>query len=159
MGAFQDLSGMTFNALRVLTRVEAPCPGAAWWLCECLRCGRQKNFRSSDLKRNKTCGCAINRKGPEHPHYKTGRVMTDGYWMIRDEAGNRRLEHRIVMEKHLGRVLLRGESVHHINGVRSDNRLENLELWTGTHPSGQRVRDLVVFAKEILRTYEPGSLR
>ena len=52
-------------------------------------------------------------------------------------------EHRLVMEQHLGRSLVRGESVHHINGVRDDNRLENLELWVQTQPYGQRATDIV----------------
>ena len=54
-------------------------------------------------------------------------------------------EHRYIMENHLGRRLLPGETVHHKNGVRSDNRLDNLELWVKPQVPGQRVEDLVQF--------------
>lgn len=65
-------------------------------------------------------------------------------------------EHRRVMELEIGRPLRHEETVHHINGVRSDNRIENLELWSSSHPSGQRVRDKIAWAKEILSLYEGG---
>lgn len=64
------------------------------------------------------------------------------------------LEHRLVMYEKLGRVLLPGENIHHINGRRDDNSPENLELWVSIQPAGQRPKDLVAFAKEILARYE-----
>lgn len=63
-------------------------------------------------------------------------------------------EHRYVMSQMLGRSLRPNEEVHHINGVRHDNRPENLELWVTSQPSGQRPIDLVNWAKMILDLYE-----
>lgn len=67
-------------------------------------------------------------------------------------------EHRHVMQQRLDRPLFRGENVHHVNGVRDDNRPENLELWVTSQPSGQRVEDHVAWATEILRRYAPERL-
>lgn len=76
--------------------------------------------------------------------------------MVRDPVTLRRkevLEHRHVMEQHIGRDLLDGETVHHKNGDRHDNSIGNLELFSDRHGPGQRVIDKVTFALEILRLY------
>ena len=66
-------------------------------------------------------------------------------------------EHRLVMTRTLGRHLAPGESVHHKNGNRSDNRAENLELWVGPIRSGQRATDIICPHCQKAYASEPGA--
>jgi hypothetical protein len=82
--------------------------------------------------------------------YKT--ITRRGHPNQMDSKGRIR-EHVFVMSEHLKRPLKKNESVHHKNGDRLDNRIENLELWSKGQPAGARVEDKINWCMEFLRGY------
>jgi hypothetical protein len=165
-GKAHDLIGLKFGRLKPLYKLYPNSSGNAVWRCEC-DCGVMTQAVATDLKKGntKSCGCLSREiqaerlsklSGDKHYNWSGGRHLNSkGYVYINISPGKRIQEHRHVMQQHLGRPLTKDETVHHINGVRNDNRLENLELWSKSQPPGQRVEDKVKWAKEILSQYEP----
>lgn len=152
---------------------QVPSDGFAKGQHTCRVC--RQRYRRNNYRAGRTCcDCGtpvVNRALRCQPCYQIHRRATAtpsrsltvrGYVILgglyEHPNANKRgqvLEHVKVMGDILGRPIRPGENVHHINGIKDDNRPENLELWTSSQPPGQRVADLVDWALEILSRYEP----
>jgi len=124
--------------------IEIEKRGTNSWLWHaCIDCGKERWVRiykgkPDSLKCHKCAGKGLN-KGQNHPCWKGGILKTpsgytriwaspdDFFYLMADKIGYIS-EHRLVMAKHLGRNLHSWEVVHHKNGIKDDNRIENLEL-------------------------------
>lgn len=145
------------KALRPLRRPAAPTVCIA---PDCDRQAKTMGLCQAHYRQSRTGDGTLR---PIHvPRYRYQN--REGYVRVVDPSHpnadpyGRVLEHTKVMSEVLGRALRSDENVHHINGVRDDNRPENLELWCTSQPKGQRIEDKVSWAKEMLSRYAPEAL-
>lgn len=106
----------------------------------------------STISKKCRINCIKSRKGKRSGAWKGGRSLTeDGYVLVWcPYIHNYIPEHRLIMSRFLNRPLTRLETVHHKNGIRDDNRIENLELWASNHPAGARIKDSTEWAIKFL---------
>ena len=120
---------------------------------ECRSCSGKRTIRSAQEK----CPSvrpwqSENQRGDKNPSWKGGKVKGGNGYIYVLLAENDPLfcmanktkyvmEHRLNMARHLGRPLEKWEQVHHLNGIRTDNKIENLELWKLSQPAGVRQAD------------------
>ncbi len=165
VGGFRkDLAGRRFGRLVVKEYVGKRGTGY-FWLCKC-DCGSSKMVRSGRLKTGSTKSCGCYREDYWR-NQNGGRYKTKAGYIIIYKPGHplaskngQVTEHRWVAAEYWGLEAVKSAIVHHKNGIRHDNRIENLELRTShTHWKGQTVEDMTEWAIEYLSVHAPELLK
>jgi hypothetical protein len=159
---FIDKAGLILGIWTVIEiDLNMPSGKGVYWKCRC-KCGNTKTTRHPNTGSNFCPNCSPKPEKTKAEKKKT----TAGYMQIfvgnhpRSDKNGYVLEHIAVMEKKIGRFVQKSESVHHINGQRGDNRIENLELWDKAHPAGQRNSEKMEFyMKELELKCDPIKLK
>lgn len=171
------LLGRTFGRWTVTGFVGRSKNRQLLWQVTC-QCGTTSTISTGILNFGKRTMCRWCRrqttasKGRSHYRWKGGRYVKQGYVVLQRAKAlelypnatipnhQRHIgEHQAVMSHHLQRALYPGETVHHKNGVRRDNRLENLELKVAAHGPGQNLQDRIQDALDLLKRYAPEHLK
>ena len=128
-------------------RTERPCA-----VCGNIMRLTPEKVREDVQTCSRECADASKRRKPGERYVD----KRNGYVVITSPDGRSMMEHRYVMEQVIGRPMLPSETAHHLTGGfagRSDNSPGNLELWTGRHPSGHRIEDVIAYCREMLAVY------
>ena len=149
-----DLAGQRFGRLVVVRDTGTRTGDGVRWECQC-DCGKTHVSGSHTLRtgKSKSCGCLkkdtlanrmrvwVERRRDDWKNLK--HYTPNGGYVRVGINGSTAKVHRLVMQEHLGRPLQRWEHVHHKNGIRTDNRPENLELKVKPHGAGQDPKDII----------------
>jgi len=122
----------------------------------CSTCRQQHKCAECDTMVGRTsthCREHFSLEGELNGNWKGGKVYHKAGYIMRRVDKKYIFEHVLVMQDHLGRKLIESENVHHLNGVKDDNRIENLELWVKPQPTGIRTEDAVEWARHIIKMY------
>lgn len=116
----------------------------------CYKCGMPIRRRLKKNKPQKYFVCVHCLRSHSNPKLAGGTKTPEGYILLAVD-GDRLFAHRAIMEKHIGRKLKSTEIVHHLNGIRDDNRIENLVI---TDPHSHPRKSFIQQLQERIRELE-----